>query len=92
MTRTGVVRGKVLADEKELANTHVHIEQQGHRGIGSWGGSMQCGKDGSFEFKGVPPGEYLLSTKPMLPGQPEDPEALPVVVKEGETEEFELIK
>lgn len=87
LTGTAIIRGSVVekngAPPAEIA--HVHLETAGPVRIGKWGGSMECSPDGRFEFKGVPPGEYILSTKPILPGEPHDPNAKVITVKAGET-------
>jgi hypothetical protein len=87
MTGTAIVRGSVVEKNgnppADIA--HVHLETAGPVRIGKWGGSMECSPDGRFEFKGVPPGEYILSTKPILPGEPHDPNAKMITVKAGET-------
>ena len=64
MSGTGLVCGKVVGiDGKPPKRAFIaEIEPKGGNKIGSWGGSMQCKKDGSFEFKGVPPGEYIVIT------------------------------
>ena len=87
LTGTAIVRGKVVErnGDPPADIAHIHLETAGPVRIGKWGGSMECSPDGRFEFKGVPPGEYILSTKPILPGQPHDPNAKVITVKAGET-------
>jgi len=91
MQGTGVIRGKVTgvdADPKRPAN--VHLAAAGGAKRGTWGGSMPCQPDGSFEFKGVPPGDYVLSTRPSFPGEPADPNAVTVTITAGKTVEVRL--
>ncbi|NQT82545.1 carboxypeptidase regulatory-like domain-containing protein [bacterium] len=92
MTGTGIVRGKVVGpDGKPPAReVHVSIGPSGGNRVGTWGGSMRCKEDGSFEFKGVPPGDYLLSSNPGLMIQGTDPNAKPVTVKAGQAIEVEM--
>ncbi|MHC4323370.1 MAG: hypothetical protein ACYSUX_03760 [Planctomycetota bacterium] len=67
MSGTGIIRGKVIDTNGEVPSrdVHVHMRPPGEQ-IGKWGGSMKCKEDGTFEFKGVPPGEYLVGSDPML--------------------------
>lgn len=91
MEGTGVIRGKVAGgggDPKRPAN--VHLDAAGGAKRGTWGGSKPCQPDGSFEFRGVPPGDYVLSTRPQFPGQPADPNAVTVTVIAGKTVEVIL--
>ena len=46
---------------------------------GSWGGSANIGSTGSYEFKNIPPGDYVVSGKPN-PG-PISARTVPVVVR-----------
>jgi len=43
---------------------------------------MQCKKDGTFEFKGVPPGEYIVVAKPnpMREGEASEPKLVTITV------------
>lgn len=62
MGRSGVISGKVKGLEKakgEKAQVMVNLDPVGDP-IGKWGGSMNVKEDGSFEFKGVPAGQYIL--------------------------------
>ncbi len=85
MTPTGVVRGKVVgaAGQAKSGKVHVHIHPPGPSRVGQWGGSMQCNDDGSFEFKNVPPGSYLVGTNPVVARGGKDPDAKQVIVKPG---------
>jgi protocatechuate 3,4-dioxygenase beta subunit len=65
MVRTGVIRGKVTAAGKPVANTSVTLDQEGKKpgtwgGIGTWGGGMNTNAEGQFEFAGAPPGNYRI--------------------------------
>ena len=94
MTGTGVVRGKVIGRDGKPAPgaTHVSIGHPGGDRVGQWGGSMQCKGDGTFEFQGVPPGEYLVGTNPLLSIKGEDPNAKRITVKAGQTVEVEIVQ
>jgi hypothetical protein len=87
MTGTGTVHGKAPA-----GNILVHIQPPGGNRVGTWGGSLKAGADGSFEFKDVPPGEYLVSADPMFPIEGKAADAKAVTVKAGETVEVEIMK
>lgn len=54
----GNVKGMEKA-EKEKAQVLVKLDPVGDP-IGKWGGSMNVNWDGTFEFKGVPAGKYVL--------------------------------
>lgn len=58
MSGTGTVRGVMKVKEGRQATVSIH--PVGGEVIGSWGGSMHCRADGSFQFKNVPPGDYLV--------------------------------
>ena len=93
MSGTGLVCGKVVGiDGKPPKRAFIaEIEPKGGIKIGSWGGSMQCKKDGSFEFKGVPPGEYIVIAKPnpMREGEASPPKLVTITV--GKTVELEIV-
>ena len=91
MQGTGIVRGKVEGvDADPKRPTHVHITAAGGEKRGTWGGSARCQPDGSFEFRGVPPGDYVLSTRYRPTGQPADPNAVTVTITAGKTVEVTL--
>jgi len=93
MTGTGVVRGKVVdASGKPPTRPFIaEIEPKGGARVGTWSGSMQCQKDGSFEFKGVPPGEYVVNTRPNPASDSDIGPPRPVPVTAGETVELEIV-
>lgn len=93
VARTGVVRGKVIGGDGKPADssTHVSIAPPGGEKVGSWGGSMQCKENGTFEFQGVPPGQYLVGPRSVLSIEGKDPNTKLVTVKEGQTVDIELL-
>jgi hypothetical protein len=88
--QTGTIEGRVLGGAGPGGNINVSIEQKGERKAGNWGGAMQVKPDGTFQFDNVPPGTYVLSTRPLLPGVPTDPNAKTVEVVAGQTATVEL--
>lgn len=92
MDRSGTVRGKVtatvqLAPEQRM---NVQLEPEGGSKVGKWSGGANCEADGSFVFKNVPPGRYILTAK-LNPGTVGKHEAAKAIeVKPGEVMEFEL--
>ena len=93
MTGTGSVRGKVV-DRDGKAPTRefsVNIEPKGGSKRGSWSGSMRCKEGGTFEFSGVPPGEYVLVAQPNPMTEGEASEPKPVVITTGCALEVELV-
>jgi hypothetical protein len=93
MSGTGLVRGKVVDAEGNPPKREyiAEIEPKGGNKIGNWGGSMKCKEDGSFEFKGVPLGEYNVIAKPnpMREGEALPPK--PVTITAGKTVEIEFV-
>jgi hypothetical protein len=89
-SRTGTIRGKVIGGGKNLGEVNVSVEPQGGIKVGSWGGATKVKPDGTFEFDNVPPGTYIISTRPLIPGQPPDPNAKTIEVKAGQTVTVEL--
>ena len=61
-------------------------------GVSSWGGSANIRDDGTFDFTGVPPGEYRVSSRPN-PGSSRRnyPEAQIVIVEFGKTAKVKLV-
>ena len=96
MEGTGLVRVKVTGKDggrRSRRPPHVHLGPAGGSVIGSWGGSARCDKEGIVEFKGVPPGEYVVSTMPIdLVKDEEAPNVKRISVKAGGTIEVSITK
>jgi len=92
MSGTGIIRGKVVDQNGNVpsGNIHINIRPPGEQ-IGKWGGSMKCKEDGTFEFKGVPPGEYLVGTDPLLLIEGNRKNAKLITVEAGKTYELEIL-
>ncbi len=65
----------------------VELEPEGGGKLGSWGGSMRIKEDGSFAFKGVPPGAYVLVGRPnpMRKGEATDPQSIVITAGKAVT-------
>ncbi|MHC4604991.1 MAG: carboxypeptidase regulatory-like domain-containing protein [Planctomycetota bacterium] len=92
MTGTGIIRGKVVSKDGEApsGDVHIHVRPPGEQ-IGKWGGSRRCEGDGSFEFTGVPPGEYLVGTDTKLLTEGDRTNARLISVKAGKTYEVKVV-
>jgi hypothetical protein len=92
MTGTGIIRGKVVDRDGKVPSgqIHIHIRPPGEQ-IGKWGGSARCKEDGSFEFAGVPPGEYLVGTDTALLIEGDRTNAKLVTVEAGKTYDIEIV-
>ncbi|MCH8333799.1 carboxypeptidase regulatory-like domain-containing protein [Candidatus Sumerlaeota bacterium] len=89
---TGIIRGRVVggAEAARIGQLHIHLIALDPDN--KWGGAARCKEDGAFEFKGVPPGRYRLSTVPDdLPGVAQNPNARIVEVKPGATVEVAVL-
>lgn len=92
MTGTGIIRGKVVDKDgkRPSGEIHIHVRPPGEQ-LGKWGGSARCEEDGSFEFTGVPPGEYLIGTDFKLAIEGDRTNAKLISVEAGETYEVEIV-
>ena len=66
--QTGTIEGRVVGERPKGRTLNVSVAPEGGNRVGKWGGSMRVRPDGSFRFANVPPGTYLISTRPLLPG------------------------
>lgn len=70
VSRTGLLRVSVMDQfGKPLTNYDggrimVQVEAASGAKVGSWGGSAEVNYKGEYEFVGIPPGEYKVSTRP----------------------------
>lgn len=87
MMATGKIKGRVVdAKGQAVTGGTISVAPPGDP-VGKWGGSMNLGADGSFEFKDVPPGPYTVSTQPQYPGAKPDPNAQQIKVESRKTVE-----
>jgi hypothetical protein len=91
MTGTGIIRGKVVSKDGEApsGDVYIHVRPPGEQ-IGKWGGSRRCKGDGTFEFIGVPPGDYLVGTDVTLLTEGDRTSARLISVEAGKTYEVEI--
>lgn len=85
--RTGTIEGRLVDDGGNGVRGHVQVSPPGDP-VGKWGGSMQTDADGGFRFDRVTPGQYYISSRPMLGPQHDRPDhAEQITVTPGETTE-----
>ena len=96
--RTGTVHISVLdKNGKPLARfdggaVHLEIESTAGRKVGSWGGSANVNTNGIFDFKGVPPGEYKITTRPNPGSSTKEYAPLQIItVESGKTIDVKMI-
>ena len=82
MIGTGTIKGTLPPPEKGQHMVKMH-PPSGSK-VGSWGGSMNCKEDNSFEFKNVPEGEYYIGRYQAEDMKLTDPGVKKIVVKAGE--------
>jgi len=94
MGGTGGVYGRVLGTDG-LPPTREFIVELIPEGRplhqpGSWGSSMQCRKDGKFEFSGMRPGKYELVAKPNPGSRKEATTPQKITVQAGKARQVEI--
>jgi hypothetical protein len=93
MEGTGTVRGKVLTEKGNIPSGQIvlEIETPGEEKIGKWGYSGYLGKDGTFNISGIPPGEYIITTRPNPSSANYKPYKQKIVIEPGKTYEIEIL-
>jgi 5-hydroxyisourate hydrolase-like protein (transthyretin family) len=93
MTGTGTIRGKVVDKDgkRPLGEIHLNIDPPGEEWLGKWGSSGRLSEDGTFDISGIPPGEYIISTRPNPSRGYYKPNTIKITVEAGKTYELEII-
>lgn len=86
LEETGTVQGRVVSGKP----VQVHVKDARGAIAGTWGGSMQCDDQGRFQFKGVPPGNYIISTRTPFSSDKIDSTAQRITVEGGKVTEVNL--
>ena len=79
-----------MTGEAELREIRPHCRPLGEM-TGKWGVSRKCKEDGSFDFTGVPPGEYRVGTDRELLNDGTDPHAERVTVEPDATLDVQIV-
>jgi len=93
VTGTGTIYGKVVdADGKRPAGgIVVELEPEGGNKPGTWGYSGHLSADGTFTISGIPPGRYVISTRPNPGSSDFEPNIGKVTIRPGKTYELEVL-
>jgi len=93
MEGTGIVRGKVLTKKGSIPAGQIvlELEPPGEEKIGKWGYSGYLSKDGTFNISGIPPGEYIITTRPNPSSADYKPNEKKIVIEPGKTYEIEIL-
>ncbi|HVT88794.1 MAG TPA: carboxypeptidase-like regulatory domain-containing protein [Tepidisphaeraceae bacterium] len=91
VTPTGSIKGTVVDNTGNPAVAgNIRVSPPGDP-VGKWGGSAQIKPDGSFEFKNVPPGEYIVSANPD-PSRAPNASDVKIELKAGQTADVSLMQ
>jgi 5-hydroxyisourate hydrolase-like protein (transthyretin family) len=93
VTGTATIRGKVVDEtgKRPPGGIMLKLEPEGGNKPGSWGGSWNLSADGSFEMKGIPPGRYVISTRPNPGSSKFEPNVEKITVRSGKRYEIEIL-
>jgi len=92
MTATARITGRVVDGDGKTRSGRInlYVESAGGVRIGKWGWSGLINEDGTFDIKGVPPGEYMVGTGVYIPdGLPANGQLLRV--EAGKEYELEIV-
>jgi 5-hydroxyisourate hydrolase-like protein (transthyretin family) len=93
MTGTGTIWGKVVDKDgnRPAGGILLELGPEGGNKPGTWGYSGHLSPDGTFKIAGIPPGKYIISTRPN-PGPADfEPNTGKITVKAGKTYELEVL-
>ncbi|MBL7153911.1 MAG: hypothetical protein ISS79_09350 [Phycisphaerae bacterium] len=93
MTGTGTIWGKVIDKDgnRPKGGIILELEPEGGNKPGTWGGSWNLSADGSFKMTGIPPGKYVISTRPNPGSSDFEPNIGKITVEGGKTYEMEIL-
>ncbi len=92
MEGTGTVHGKVVTEKGDVPAGQIVLEigPPGEEKIGKWSYSGYLSKDGTFNISGIPPGEYIITTRPNPSSPSYKPNEQKIIVESGKTIEIEF--
>ena len=93
VTGTGAVWGKVVdKDGKRPAGQIVlELNPPGEERLGKWGYSGYLSEDGTFDISGIPPGQYVVTTRPNPSSANYEPNTGKITIEAGKTYEIEIL-
>jgi hypothetical protein len=93
MTGTGTVFGKVVdrGGNRPAGGILLELGPEGGNKPGTWGYSGHLSADGTFKISGIPPGRYVISTRPNPGPAAYEPNSGKVTIKAGKTYEIEIL-
>jgi len=95
MVGTGTIIGKVVGKDgkRPEGGISVKLEPEGGSKPGTRGfsGRLRLNDEGTFEIKGIPPGKYIISTRPNPGSGNFEPNIGKIKVEGGKTYEIEVL-
>jgi hypothetical protein len=92
MTRTGTVQGKVVGKDGKRPPGEILLELEPPGDpVGKWAWSGKLSEDGTFDISGIPPGEYIISTRPNPSRTDYQPNTKRITVEGGKTYKVEIV-
>jgi hypothetical protein len=90
---TSTIHGKVVIKDGQRPSGQIVLEIRPQDGIvlGKWGYSGQLKEDGFFDINGIPPGEYVISTRPNPSNCDYKPNTRNITVQSGQTYQIEVV-
>lgn len=93
VTGTATIWGKVVDKngKRPPGGIILKLDPEKGKNPGRWGGSWTLSADGSFKMTGIPPGRYVISTRPNPGSTKYEPSAEKITVRVGKTYEIEVL-